>query len=383
MENIIPKSPDPLLKKGADMMLIRAGHLNKFITEFKALKAIVDGITDGGSSFDTISELTTGLGVTIDSLLIKDGGITSIIPNKYALGTTITAGATQTQAGATLLTKEFNNVTIVATAGDGVRLPTAEAGLSITVKNTAANALKVYPFLADFIDDEIVNAGVTIPAEATVTFKAISATTWESNMETVVASSIVLPDGLVSNLAVKIGADFNNGLYGVSDTQLGVAIEGVLVALFDTLGLAASEINEIIGGVGVTVDGLLIKDGVPGKLSAVTTTAAGLTTGALTGANQFVAVTSASANDVMCLPAEATTPVGTVITGWVGANGFELRPIAAEAATATINGVTTSVEAAIPATTKFRIEKVAALTWILTATDELGAVIAAIVPDAL
>lgn len=74
-------------------------------------------------------------------------------------------------------------------------------------------------------------------------------------------SSVALADGTVSNLAVKLGADKNNGLYGVSDTQLGVAVEGVLVAMFDTNGLATSEINEQVVGVGVTVDSVLLKDG--------------------------------------------------------------------------------------------------------------------------
>lgn len=38
---------------------------------------------------------------------------------------------------------------------------------------------------------------------------------------------------------------------------------------------------------------------------------------------------------------------------------------------------------AIPATTKFKVEKVASLTWLLTAESELGAVITAIIPDAI
>lgn len=148
--------------------------------------------------------------------------------------------------------------------------------------------------------------------------------------------------------------------------------------------LVANVITESTAAVGTTIDGALIKDGsFTGKQATATATAAGLTTGALTGADQFVTVTSASANNVVCLPLSTTLPIGTVIRGWVGANGFELRVIAAEAATATINGVTTSVEAAIPSTTFFTVTKVAELTFILTATTELGAVITAIIPDAV
>lgn len=188
--------------------------------------------------------------------------------------------------------------------------------------------------------------------------------------------------GTVTSPGVVIGAS-DNGWYEVSATQQGMSIGNALVGGFDASGIFTGTISEQVGGVGVTVDGVLLKDGHSGAVNTATATAAGLTTGALLGSDQFVTVTSASANDVICLPAEATTPIGTIIEGWVGANGFELRPIAAEAATTTINNVTTDVEAAIPATTLFKVKKVAANTWILTAVDELGAVIAAIVPDAI
>lgn len=74
-------------------------------------------------------------------------------------------------------------------------------------------------------------------------------------------SSIALADGLVSNLSLKLGADKNNGIYGVSDTQIGIAVEGTLVAGADSSGLFTGNIAEQVGDAGVTVDGLLIKDG--------------------------------------------------------------------------------------------------------------------------
>ncbi len=73
--------------------------------------------------------------------------------------------------------------------------------------------------------------------------------------------TLALDDGAVDDLALSFGADGNNGLYGVSDTQLGVAVEGVLVAGFDTNGLFTSTISEQVVDVGVTIDGALIKDG--------------------------------------------------------------------------------------------------------------------------
>ena len=119
-------------------------------------------------------------------------------------------------------------------------------------------------------------------------------------------------------------------------------------------------------------------------VTTATATADGLTTGLLTGTNQFVTVTSGNAAHIVCLPEDSTCPVGTTIKGWVGANGFELRSLASNT-TQVINDVTAGVtnEAAIPATTMFTVTKVADLTWVLTAVDELGAVITAIVPDAV
>lgn len=92
----------------------------------------------------------------------------------------------------------------------------------------------------------------------------------------------------------------------------------------------------------------------------------------------FIEVTSAAATNVIILPAPS---VGRIIRGYVGANGCEIW---ASGTSVTINDVVASVtnEAAIPATTLFRLECVSSTQWILTALDEVGAVITAIIPDA-
>lgn len=112
---------------------------------------------------------------------------------------------------------------------------------------------------------------------------------------------------------------------------------------------------------------------------AVTATADGLTTGTIALGTSFVSVTSADANHIVCLPTSA--PIGTVIHGWVGATGHEIQTTSAS--NETINGQDSdgTKEAAIPATTLWRVTKVSSTAWILVAWDELGAVITAIVPD--
>lgn len=73
--------------------------------------------------------------------------------------------------------------------------------------------------------------------------------------------SLSLVDGTVGALSLRLGADGNNGIYGVSDTQLGFAVEGTLVGGANTTGLFTDVISEQTSTVGVTVDGALIKDG--------------------------------------------------------------------------------------------------------------------------
>lgn len=73
--------------------------------------------------------------------------------------------------------------------------------------------------------------------------------------------SINLADGSVGALPIRLGADENNGFYGVSDTELGVAIEGVKVASFNTTGLLADVVTEMTPGSGTTINNILLKSG--------------------------------------------------------------------------------------------------------------------------
>lgn len=356
---------------------------------------------------DVINEATAGAGVTVDGVLLKDG-----IVAFPASMVSIMAAAGSNAATATQLTGKFSSIT---SGTGGVALHASPLyGQEVYVSNTTGVTISIYGNVANGSIMSVGNGWGSFTSSVTIKHTEIyrfinvsgqwfgelvvgpsgtlSLDTINERTGTagVTIDSVLLKDGLVKTgagavglVAVKVNAD-GTGFYEVSATQLGIAIQGVLKAMIDNNGLVSDVISEQTSTVGVTIDGALIKDGAfTGKQATATATADGLTTGALTGADQFVTVTSALADDVICLPAEATTPIGTVIRGVVGANGFELRPIAAEAATTTINGVTTSVEAAIPANTTFRVEKVLANTWILTATDNLGAVVTAIIPDAI
>ena len=104
--------------------------------------------------------------------------------NTWLLGVTngITAGTTQTIAGATALTKGINRVSTVANTGDAVALPTAVAGLEILIINDGANTMKVFPCngASDRIDGGSVDAVDTnqIAAASSRRYIAVDATYW-------------------------------------------------------------------------------------------------------------------------------------------------------------------------------------------------------------
>ena len=85
--------------------------------------------------------------------------------------------AAGTSAGnATQLTFVYNNVTTTG-SGAGVKLPQAEMGETIIVRNGGANRLTVYPYDAN---NTINNAGFgTINADCSAMFYAVSNTLWE------------------------------------------------------------------------------------------------------------------------------------------------------------------------------------------------------------
>lgn len=194
---------------------------------------------------------------------------------------------------------------------------------------------------------------------------------------------VELKENLIGNIQNKQQSSYVRGI------QLNKVIQNLITNINTELltfvpsegTLRGSTIEESTSNAGITIDGALIKDGsFTGKYSAVTAVDPAGFVEALTGTDQFITVTSSNAGFVVVLPENDDCPIGTVIRGWVGANGFELRGDS----DITINNVSMDGnEAAIPATTFFTVTKVTATGWILTATDELGAVVTAIIPDAV
>jgi hypothetical protein len=117
---------------------------------------------------------------TLTSLAVT-GNITSanITTSTHVIRSVATAisAAGTVQGDATALAKDINVVSTVS-AGQGVRLPTAVAGMIIIVNNTSATSLNVYPSTSAAINSLATNAAYTHVAAASLQYYAISATQW-------------------------------------------------------------------------------------------------------------------------------------------------------------------------------------------------------------
>jgi hypothetical protein len=117
---------------------------------------------------------------TLTSLSVS-GNVTgaNVIATNYHVRSVDAAvsAAGSTQGTATILAKEFNRVSTVA-SGSGVVLPSAVAGMAIIITNTSANSLLVYPNTSAIINSLAANASYSQPAGARLDFISTTTTQW-------------------------------------------------------------------------------------------------------------------------------------------------------------------------------------------------------------
>ncbi len=125
------------------------------------------------------TEYVVAEGFSAIEVLLDPSATTNLYSQDKAL--TLTAGTTQTQAGATTLTAYFNNVSTCANANDGVKLPTAVLDKVVVIVNNGAAACKVWPASGDQVESAAVDAAATatIAAGAKATYWAKDAVTWK------------------------------------------------------------------------------------------------------------------------------------------------------------------------------------------------------------
>jgi hypothetical protein len=162
LEKIYPQSPDKYLERlgsnKSQAALARLAHLNPIIERVNLLTEMIDSTTTG-----------------------------------------ITAHAGGGQANATQLSANYNEVTVVASDGDSVKLLPAQVGLRQTVKNDGAANLAVFPSSGDKIDDQSINTSVLLAPGSSLTFEAVNDTNWETTGRQVAVGSTLFVDATYGN----------------------------------------------------------------------------------------------------------------------------------------------------------------------------------------
>ena len=177
-------------------------------TEYAAVRVDQPNVTSG-DSMEVIGNVMRGVarGVTIISAVALDTGY--ILDNdmggvsgtkaaatltyttgqvqhrgdsgKYTVLINLTSGTTQTQAGATAMTSNYNQVTTHGSVDDGVLLPPCSEGLICKVHNdTATGSLQVWPATGDNINGGSANAVGVSKVQAGECFEYLgrTATSW-------------------------------------------------------------------------------------------------------------------------------------------------------------------------------------------------------------
>jgi hypothetical protein len=120
---------------------------------------------DSGFTFDKITDTVTVAGNIVSQTYFIKSVATSLV------------AAGSTQGDATILAKDINVVSTVS-SGQGVVLPNALAGMMISITNTSANSLLVYPATGAAINSLSTNTAFTHGPGATLIYLAPTTTQW-------------------------------------------------------------------------------------------------------------------------------------------------------------------------------------------------------------
>jgi len=144
----------------------------------------IAGADDFQFTANTFTALSGSTVVIASGATIANSGTATGFGSSTAVDS-ITAGTTQTQAGATALTGTINRITASGTNGDSVELPAAVAGLTCTIINgDSAQTIDVWPATGDKIQGGSTNAvdPTSIAAGTLRKFYCIDTAEWLRNI---------------------------------------------------------------------------------------------------------------------------------------------------------------------------------------------------------
>jgi hypothetical protein len=133
--------------------------------------------TAAGSNTEVQFNDATAFGADANLTFDKTTGRLSVGGNYLRSVQTSISAAGSTQGDATALTKDINIISTVS-AGQGVVLPTAVAGMVLIINNISATDMNVYPATGAAINSLSTNLGLNHIAGASLQYYAMSSTQW-------------------------------------------------------------------------------------------------------------------------------------------------------------------------------------------------------------
>jgi hypothetical protein len=130
-------------------------------------------------AFTVPGVLTATGAATLSSTLAVTSHATVSGQLRKSVAAAVTASVTHTQVGATALTADINNVSVCANVDDAVALPTAVAGMDVTVINNGAQSLRIWPASGDNLGTGVDTVRAALTAGSNVRFVSYDATNWE------------------------------------------------------------------------------------------------------------------------------------------------------------------------------------------------------------
>jgi len=143
--------------------------------------------------------------------------------------TGVTASTTQTQGNGLINGGRFTEVTTVANPDDVITLHnTSAAGFHITIMNSGANQLQIFPPVGETILGNAVNASVTLAVNKSMTFYTLDSTNWMIVSEPGAGASFpsLAPDGTVGAPSYSFSGDPDTGIWKAGLGQIDFAING-------------------------------------------------------------------------------------------------------------------------------------------------------------
>ncbi len=115
----------------------------------------------------------------IPSKQLLPGDWANAVNDAWTSYQTVTATPSGTQVTSILLNAANVNITVVATAADGVKLPPAKVGMEISIVNSdAANAAQIFASGSDTINATAGATGVSLAAGAAIILRCMKAGNW-------------------------------------------------------------------------------------------------------------------------------------------------------------------------------------------------------------